>query len=172
MAEFNINDQHAEKIYQADIIADVINADTINLAPPPEDHVRAGINALAQGDYGTARAHFGQAVTSSPADPDSHYRLALALLDGRRPHMSSAATMRDIERHLTLAGPLPEARTLLILANEDYYLTWQRNNSVPPELVDLVLSVPLARVREIIQHVPAEECRVWRLLAARIERGF
>jgi hypothetical protein len=61
---------------------------------------------------------------------------------------------------------------LLILVNEDYYLAWQNSNVVPSALVDLVNSIPLSSAQEIIEHTPAEQSRVWRLLAARAGRGL
>lgn len=162
MNEFNIGKQQAENIYQAE---------KIYLGPKPEDHRRAGERALGLRDYEAARRHFRGAVEASSADPEIHYQLALALLGGRRPHMASAAEVTSIRRQLELAGRLPEAQALLVLVNEDYYLSWQQSSAVPPELVDLVQSVPLARVQEIVTHVPAEQCRVWRLLAGRAKRG-
>lgn len=163
MNEFNIQEQRAENIYQAE---------KIYLGPLPADHVQAGKKALMLHDYEATRAHFGRAIDGSPVEPETHYQLALALLDGQRPHMASAATIKSIQRQLALAEPLLEARALLVLVNEDYYLTWQQSNAVPPALVDLVQSIPLARAQEIIEHVPAEQCRVWRLLTARVKRGF
>jgi hypothetical protein len=100
MSEFNIGEQHAHNIYQAD---------KIYLGSQSQDHVASGKKALALHDYDTARLHFGQAVNNDPSDLESQYRLSLALLDGRRPHMNPSSTIKSIERRLTLAKQLPEA---------------------------------------------------------------
>jgi hypothetical protein len=162
MSDFNIRNQRARNIYQAD---------NIYLAPEKKDHAAAGRKALVLHDYETARVLFGQAVNDDPADLESQYRLSIALLDGRRPHMNSSSTIKSIERRLTLAKQLPEAQVLLVLVGEDYYLTWKHNNTIPSVLVNLINSISLSNAREIIEHVPAEESRVWQLLAARVKRG-
>jgi hypothetical protein len=162
MNEYHIGWQQADNIFQAE---------TINLGAAPANHVGSGKQALALHDYETAAAQLGQAVSDDPADLESHYLLSLALLGGRRPHMNPGSTIRSIERHLRVAATLTEARVLQVLVNEDYRLAWQHSNAVPAALVELVASVALPRAQEIIEHVPAEQSRVWLLLAARVSRG-
>jgi nucleoside phosphorylase len=167
--------QHAQasgnaSIYQANSHSGAIyQAHTINMRPEQAvDHAELGAQALVVHDYSSARAHFADAAKATPTDPLIQYQLSLAELDGQRPHMHSAATIETVERRLkSVIEQLPEIRALQLLVAEDYRLTWKTNNSVPQALIDLVNSVPAQRAREITEHVPAEESRVWRLLAVR-----
>jgi len=163
MNEYHIGEQSAHSIYQAD---------QIFIGSQPRDHAQIGERALAQHDYASARIHLGRAIDDNPADPKARYRLALALLGGQRPHMNTAETVEAVTAHLSQARQLREAQVLQVLVNEDYYLAWQRSNAVPPELVNLVASVSPASAKEITEHVPAEQCRVWRLLKVRTGEGF
>lgn len=162
MNEFHIGEQHAKNIYQAE---------HIHLNPAPADHARLGAEALALHDYPVARKYLAAAAEANPGDSRINYQYSLALLDGRRPHMHSAATVEQVQRRLGMVQKqLPEAMALLVLVAEDYQLTWKNNNTIPEALIELANSVSPQRAREVIDHVPAEQSRVWRLLALRARR--
>jgi len=164
MSKFEIHDQHAEKIYQADII-NVHEAQRV-------DHFGLGLKSLAAHDYASARRQLSAAAEADPGNHIVSYYLSLAQLDGRRPHMHSGATVEQIQRRLnTAVDRLPAAKALLILVAEDYQLAWRASEYIPAELIDLIRSVPVQQALEIVEHVPAEESRVWRLLSARIKGG-
>jgi hypothetical protein len=160
MTEFNIGEQRAENIY---------NADTIHVHAQRVDYLGLGLKSLAAHDYASARGHLSAAAEADPGNYTIYYYLSLAQLDGRRPHMHSGATVEEIQRRLANAADrMLAAKALLILVAEDYQLAWRSSGFIPDELISLVRSVPIEHALEIVEHVPAEQSRVWRLLAARI----
>lgn len=160
MSEYNIGQQNAHNIY---------NADNIYFQPDPAALFSSGVRALAGRDYATACTQLAAAVKANPADTQAQYYLSLAQLEGKRPHSHSAARVAEVEQHLVAAAALPEAQALRVLVQEDYRMSWKNSSSVPDSLMRLGQSVTASRAREIVQHVPAPESRVWRVLKARAE---
>ena len=132
-------------------------------APRP-DHLRSGVTLLRRRHYAAAVRELTRAVEDDPGDPDAHYYLALALLDGVRPHRRPRWVVDTVRRHLTSAAPLPEAQVLRVLVDEDYGLTWRRYTAIPQALVDLVALLDHERAVEILEHVPAPGTRTARVL--------
>ena len=131
---------------------------------PARDHGGCGIALLRQGHYAAAVRELAQAVEADPADNEAHYYLALALLDGARPHRSPRRVVESVRRHLDTARALPEARVLRVLVDEDHELLWRLYPATPQALVDLVDQVDWERALEIIRHVPAREARTFQVL--------
>lgn len=144
-------------------IADVIH----NHAPArsPEEHVRAGHVLLASQVYPDAVRSFRAALTGDPRNAEAHFGLALSLLQGRRPHLHSDATIRQIEGHLRASTTLPEAHVLELLIAEDHRLAWQRApRRIPKHVTSMARELSAERAELILVHVPAPETRIWRAL--------
>ncbi|WP_157995709.1 hypothetical protein [Thermomonospora amylolytica] len=141
-------------------------------APPPVDHEGLGRRALDAGNYATARTHLASAMESAPDDPALRFRRALALLDGKRPHLHSWPVLDQVIGLLEGARHgLPEAMALWLLVIEDRQQSWRHRTRVPAELVDHVNTLPPQAAAEIVRHITAAENHVWQLLAARSGRN-
>lgn len=136
----------------------------IEYLTPPREHRESGIELLRGGHYRAARGELAEAIATTPGDLDAHYYLALALLGGSRPNRCARADLERVRRHLRTAAPLPEARVLLVLVDEDYGLCWRRHTRIPQALIDLVAQVDRERAGELLVHVPAEGTRTRRVL--------
>jgi hypothetical protein len=144
-------------------IADVIH--NHGPARSPEDHVRAGHILLANQVYADAARSFRAALSAKPASAEAHFGLALSLLQGRRPHLHSDATIRQIEGHLRASASLPEAHILELLVAEDHRLAWQRaSHRIPKHIMEMARKLSGERTELILVHVPAPETRIWRAL--------
>lgn len=144
-------------------IADVIHNHAATRST--EEHLRAGHALLANRLYADAARRFADSLTEDPASAEAHFGLALALLQGRRPHLHSDATIRRIEGHLQAAAVLPEAPVLGLLVAEDHRLVWQRApRSIPKGIITMARELSGERAELILVHVPAREARIWRAL--------
>lgn len=162
MAEFNIDQQRAATVQNADIIN---NGGVVNCGAPEKDHVQIATTALRGQHYSTAAAHYAAALETRPDDPGLRYALALALLGGVRPNRHTRENIAEIQRHLRDAQVLPEAQVLSALVSEDYGLFWQRYSGVSAGLRNLVNRTSAERAAEIVFHVPAREARTWQELS-------
>ena len=109
MTDFHFRDQHGENIYQADQI-------NINLPPARVDHAAMGVKALRARNYESARRRLTEAIDLHPDDQELNYLLALALLNGQRPHMHHRNAIDQIKALLSHARELlPEALALWLL---------------------------------------------------------
>jgi hypothetical protein len=131
---------------------------------PPRDHRRGGLALLRQGHYAAAVRELMRAVEDDPADEETHYYLALALLGGVRPNRHPSGAIDRVRRHLRTAWALPEARVLHVLVDEDHGLHWRRCTTIPQALRDLVAQVDRDRADEIVTHVPAQGARTFDVL--------
>lgn len=170
MNKFNIKQQKADTIQFAgsgSIVNNNAGAVTHNYYTQEKDHVKIAANALRVRNYSTAVAHYMAALETESNNPDLYYRLALALLNGVRPHRHTEESIIETKRYLEEAQALPEARALLVLVVEDYGLFWQKYSDVSPELMELIDLISPERAAEIVFHVPAREARTWQALAAK-----
>lgn len=147
----------------------------VNAAPARtvDDHIRFGHALLVSRMYPEAAHSFTEAIGDDPACADAHFGLALALLQGKRPHRHGTATIHRVEDHLRVAGALVEARVLELLVAEDHLLAWQRApQRVPLHVLTMVKELSTERANLILMHVPAPEARTWRAieLATRLSR--
>ncbi len=168
MTEFNIDQQRAATIQNADIIN---NGAVINFGAPEKDHVQIATTALREQRYSTAAAHYSAALETRPGDPVLRYTIALALLGGVRPNRHAQENITEIQRYLREAQDLPEAQVLSVLVSEDYGLFWQRYSDVPDSLRNLVDRTSAERAAEIVFHVPASEARTWQELSRKAAQG-
>ncbi|WP_018351654.1 hypothetical protein [Longispora albida] len=136
---------------------------TINQAPPAPDHWALGMQALHNRAYPAAQRHLRERLAEPAAPPEAHYYLAIALLGGRAPrYMPSTVEIRD---HLVAADPLPQARLLRLLVDEDHERLWIRGRGPGYELLAGLLGrISSEDAHLIVQHVPAPECRTWQAL--------
>jgi thioredoxin-like negative regulator of GroEL len=165
MNEQQFRDVHARVVQFADNIYNQAQART------SDDHVRAGLALLTSGSYAEAARCFTEAVTEEPRYAEAHFGLALALLQGRRPHRHGEATLRRVEGHLRAADGLVEARVLELLVAEDHRLAWQQaSRQIPPHVTALARELSVERAHLILTHVPAPEARTWRAIEQAVER--
>jgi hypothetical protein len=103
---------------------------------------------------------------------DTYFYWALTMLDGHRPAHHSAPTVEAVLKVLDGAIRLdPRAahpRALRALVQEDAY-RFSARNSGRPDLTALIGTAP-DRAAEILQHVPARECRAWQSLLRTADR--
>jgi hypothetical protein len=143
----------------------IVNTENNNYYGPPEqDRMATGRSYVRHRRYGAAVHQFEEALDVSPDDPEAHYYLALALLQGMRPNRLPAGRVRRACRHLGSAAPLRKAEVLLLLINEDYGLSWHRYTEVPHALRALVAPLDTEAARELVEHVPARGTRTYQLL--------
>jgi hypothetical protein len=142
--------------------ASIVNVEYNEL--PQRDHLAVGVGLLRQAHYGEARRELSRAIEKSPNEKKAHYYIALALLDGARPHRSPRTVLSRVLRHLKSAAPLPEARVLSLMVEEDDGLRWRHHTQMPQALFDLIGLLEVDRVNELLVHVPAQGTRTYRAL--------
>jgi len=151
-------------------IADLIYNGTP--APTVADHVRLGHALLASRMYAEAAHSFTEAIAADPACADAHFGLALALLQGKRPHRHGTATIRRVQDHLRAAAELVEARVLELLVVEDDLLAWRRaSGQIPLHVMAMAMAMSAERANLILMHVPAPEARTWRAIELSTRRS-
>lgn len=131
---------------------------------PQRDHLEAGIALLRQSHYAEARRELGRAIEESPGEERGHYYVAMALLNGARPHRCPRIVLNRVRRHLDSAAMLPEARVLHLMVEEDDGLRWRHHTQIPQALIDLVGLLDSEHVSELLTHVPAQGTRTYRVL--------
>ncbi len=136
------------------------------------DHQVNGLAALDNKDYATAIQDLKLAQRAHPANVELHYFMAIALLQGRRPHRVRLQTeLEEIRRHLRQADHLPHAKLLSLLVEEDRGRHWERNTPVSGHLRELVGEAERARILEIAEHIAAPRNRVWKIIVDEAESG-
>jgi hypothetical protein len=127
-------------------------------------YAELGLRYLECHDYGPARTAFEESLERAVAEPELHYRLALALLGGRRPKRLTSSEIQEIERRLVQAARTRPAGHVLAFhafVKQDFYV---RNclRLVPPTPAALLqqagaCGIPLTRWRELCEHTPIAE---------------
>ena len=140
-------------------------------AVPQRDHLAAGIALMRLAHYAEARRELSRAIQECPDEDRGHYYLAMALLDGVRPHRCPHAVLNRVRRHLESAGTMPEARVLHLMVEEDDGLRWRHHTRIPPALFELVGLLDRDHVSELLTHVPAEGTRTYRVLEMVSDHG-
>ena len=150
-------------------------AETINnyRADRPSAGVANGFRLLDASLYTDALRVFSETLESAPGDPNLHFGIALAQLNGVRPHRHASATKQRVVNHLQAACDLPHALILELLVAEDYGLYWRRvrSKAIPAHIKALAARVPPEQAERILRHVPAPEARTWRALAVQRRKG-
>ncbi|GAA0928344.1 hypothetical protein [Pseudonocardia zijingensis] len=165
MSGQRFRDVHAEVVQFADTIHNREPARTV------DDLMHAGHVLLASRSYAEAARCFTEAITEEPARAEAHFALALALLQGQRPHRHGEATLRRVEGHLHAASGLVESRVLELLVAEDSRLAWRHAPpQIPSHVTALARELPVDRAVLILTHVPAPEARTWRAIEQAQER--
>ena len=62
-----------------------------------------GLCCLKTAQFSEATTAFKKAIQNNAGNPDYYFYLAIALLEGKRPYMTSPQVLRDAERQLTYA---------------------------------------------------------------------
>jgi hypothetical protein len=133
--------------------------------PTAADHIRTGHALLATRTYPEATRCFTAAITADPACTEGHFGLALALLQGVRPHRHGARTIHRVEDHLHAAAGLVEAHVLGLLVAEDHRLAWRTAPpDIPRDVMAIAEQLSTDRAELILTHVPAPEARTWRAI--------
>ena len=159
MSRSRFRDLHAVHVQFADTITN--QAPTRSATELTHD----GHRLLADGLYTEAFRCFTEALTREPGDEEAHFGLALAMLQGRRPHRHRSDTLRRVLAHLRAAPGLVEARLLELLVAEDHGLFWRRSRGhVCAGVAALAARLPADRAEMILRHVPATEARTWQAL--------
>jgi hypothetical protein len=130
---------------------------------------RRAVDELNQGAYAYALARLNGIRGNYPGDPDIAYYRVLAALQGRRPGALSRPAVDEIlallAQALSGAPRAAHVAALLALAWEDFYflrgLERNRYDLRVPE------GMPPWRAAEIVKHVHAPECMMWRDLNIR-----
>ena len=135
------------------------------------DHLAAGIALLRRAHYAEARHELSRAIQGSPDEDRGHYYLAMALLDGARPHRCPLAVLNRVRRHLESAEAMPEARALRLMVEEDDRLRWRHHTRIPPALFELVGLLKSEHVNELLTHIPAEGTRTYQVLEMVFDQG-
>lgn len=128
-----------------------------------------GLSALCGRRYRDAVARLQDAAAMAPNDQEVQFHLALALLQGRRPHRQSREVIAAVRSSAAAAPDLPAARALLALVIEDATLAWRRRPTPPPLLAALVDGVPVAAAALVVAHTSATGAPVYEALRLRIE---
>src|SRR5690606_18147656 len=130
-----------------------------------DDHVQVGHALLASRAYAEAARSFTEAIAADPGCAEAHFGLALALLQGKRPHRHGTTTINRVENHLRAAAERVEARVLELLVAADHLLAWQRApRELPAHVTEMAKELPVTRAYLILPHVPAPEARTWRAI--------
>jgi hypothetical protein len=103
---------------------------------------------------------------------DTYFYWALTMLGGIRPAHHSAPTVAAVTKVLGEACRLdprsPHPRALLALIHEDFY-AHSAIGGPRPDMTGLT-EISADRATEIVQHVPAPECRAWQSLLRTADR--
>jgi hypothetical protein len=161
MSEMHFRDVNARVVQFADVINN-------HATPPAEARVENGYRLLDLGLYDAAQRAFAAALHDGATDQELHFGLALAQLDGLRPHRQTGVTIRRVIQHLQAAPDLPHALFLELLVAEDYGLYWRRvrRKAVPRHVNVLAAGIAKESAQRILRHVPAPEARSWQALYA------
>lgn len=130
---------------------------------------RRAVDNLNQGDYKYALSCLNGIRGNYPGEPDIAYYRVLAALQGRRPGALSRPAVDEIlnllAQALAMAPGAGHVAALLALAWEDFYLL----RGLEQNRYDLRVPVdmPPWRAAEIVKHVYAPECIMWRELNIR-----
>jgi len=109
-----------------------------------------GICQMQRGLYKYANSYFDKAIALLPEDGDTFYYAAIALLNGKRPFLSSLPTIRKVVEYLELALGFSEQGSyyyLQHLVHTDYFE--KRKLSCSPssgELLDKSLSFGISDI--------------------------
>lgn len=161
-----MHDVHARVVQFADSIENEYIVHVGGRAPG--DAATSAWKLLAAREYSGAVGLFRELLTTEPADPEIRFGLALALLQGIRPHRHGEAVIDRIVDHLRCCREVPHALMLEYIVAEDFGLYWRRVRSAkaPPHVRRLARAVAPRPARAILLHCPAREARSWRALAA------
>jgi hypothetical protein len=133
----------------------------------------AGFHELLEGGrYAEAMDALRRVEPRFRGHSDVYYYWALTMLGGHRPAHHSAPTVEAVVKVLGEACRLDpqsaHARALLALVHEDFYAV-SAIGGPRPDLTGLI-GISAGRAAEIIQHVPARECRAWQSLLRTADR--
>jgi hypothetical protein len=136
-----------------------------------------GVDSLRLGAYGAAAHHLQAAVDRGLEDSEADYRLALAVLGGRRPKALTPDEARRLRERLEIAvARRPSAHALLLLAflKHDYFAA--NRLRVPPPGPELLvqqatqLGLDRERLAELQAHAPIDSFLATYLDAAEVLR--
>ena len=145
--------------------------------PPLAEHLPRGLlgdqefrlacDELRHGHYDDALRGLGEVAKSFPYEPDVYYYRVLAALRGQRPGGYQGAVIEKMEQLLDYAlGLRPDAahvQALLALVEEDYYRLRGLRPRVHRDFSNIT-EISMAHAWEILMHVTARECDIWRYL--------
>jgi len=130
---------------------------------------RRAVDDLNQGAYAYALNRLNSIRGNYPGEPDIAYYRVLAVLQGRRPGALSRSAVDEIlallAQTLSISPRAVHVAALLALTWEDFYFL----RGLEDNRYDLRVPADMApwRAAEIVKHVYAPECMMWRDLNMR-----
>jgi hypothetical protein len=114
----------------------------------------AGFHFLRLRQYSEAVRQFRAAIAADPDEERAHVGLALASLQGVRPHRHTKHTINTVLACVAAARRRPEAAVIAEIVHEDAALAW-RTDRFNSRAVDLVGQVDPRTAAWVLQHAPA-----------------